>query len=430
VTQRTTEVVAPGRPRIGRPGLGGSLAYLFCAQPFSLITSIPLLVLSVAGIGTTIVWVGIPIMMATTTGWRAAARMERKWMRTILKVDIPTPYRSLPPGSLFRRWRAKVTDPATWRDIAYLVVRLPLCLLDFLFVAVFWVYSLALVVLPFWAPALPADDGVNLPNLHFQLVQVHTASQALPYSGVGLVVLLLAILLTPQLARFQAAFARSLLGPTAAARLTVTAERLHASRARGVDAAEAERRRIERDLHDGAQQRLVAVAMALGRAKTKLDDDPTSARALIDEAHADAKQAIAELRDLARGIYPAVLGDRGLDAALSALAARCPVPVEVTVHVTPRPPTAVESTAYFIVAEALTNVAKHSTATTVLVAVVRDGDTVTVTVADDGGGGAELRPGGGLAGLADRAATIDGVMTVTSPQGGPTMVTAELPCVW
>ncbi|HEY3610977.1 MAG TPA: histidine kinase, partial [Pseudonocardiaceae bacterium] len=189
-------------------------------------------------------------------------------------------------------------------------------------------------------------------------------------------------------------------------------------------------RRIERDLHDGAQQRLVAVAITLGRAKNKLDNDPESARALIDEAHADAKQAVAELRDLARGIYPAVLGDRGLDAALSALAARSPVPVAVDVDVSPRPPAAVESAAYFIVAESLTNLAKHSAADSAQVSVRRSGNSVTVRVTDDGHGGAEVRLGGGLAGLADRAATIDGVMTVRSPPGGPTVVTAELPCEW
>jgi signal transduction histidine kinase len=252
----------------------------------------------------------------------------------------------------------------------------------------------------------------------------------LPYSAAGLVILVLTILVTPRIVQFQAVLASALLGPTAAARLTVKADHLQASRARGVDAAEAERRRIERDLHDGAQQRLVAVAITLGRARAKLDKDPESARALIDEAHADAKQAVAELRDLARGIYPAVLGDRGLDAALSALAARSPVPVAVMVDVTPRPPTAVESTAYFIVAETLTNLAKHSAANAAQVSVHRSGNSVTVQVTDDGRGGAELRPGGGLAGLADRAATIDGVMTVVSPMGGPTVVTAELPCEW
>jgi signal transduction histidine kinase len=410
--------------------MGGSLAYLLCAPPMGLVGALPLLMLSVAGVGLTVVWVGIPVLMAVTTCWRAVARVERSWLRTTLGVHIPTPYRPLPPGSVFRRWRRKVADPATWRDIAYLVLRLPLCLADFVLIAVLWVCSLALVALPIWAPLLPPGNEVNLPTLQLHQVSVHTAQAALPYSGVGLVSLALAILVTPRLARLQATMAMALLGPTAAARLTATAERLHASRARGVDAAEAERRRIERDLHDGAQQRLVAVAMTLGRAKAKLDSDPSSVRALIDEAHADAKRAVAELRDLARGIYPAVLGDRGLDAALSALAARCPVQVDIAVDVTPRPPTAVESTAYFIVAEALTNVAKHASAESVAVLVRREGDLVTVQVADDGGGGAQLTVGGGLAGLADRAATIDGVMSVVSPVGGPTVVTAELPCVW
>jgi signal transduction histidine kinase len=425
VTQRTVD-----RARIRRPSQVRSLAYLLAVLPIALVSSLPLLVLSIAGVGLTVVWIGIPILLAVTTCWRAFARVERDWMRTMLGVDIPTPYRSLPPGSLFRRWRAKVADPATWRDIGYLMLRLPLCLIEFALVVALWAGALALVALPVWAPALPADNGVNLPDVHGKLVTVSTVDQAIPYLIVGVVLLLLAILITPQLARFQAVLARALLGPTKAARLTVTAERLHASRARGVDAAEAERRRIERDLHDGAQQRLVAVAMTLGRARNKLDNDPTSARALIDEAHADAKLAIAELRDLARGIFPAVLGDRGLDAALSALAARCPVPVDVRVDVTPRPPNAVESTAYFIVAEALTNLAKHSAANTAAVSVRRDGDLVTVQVTDDGAGGAALSEGGGLSGLADRAATIDGVLTVSSPPGGPTVVTAELPCVW
>ncbi|HEY3752516.1 MAG TPA: sensor domain-containing protein [Pseudonocardiaceae bacterium] len=425
MTERTAD-----RARVHRPRLGGSLAYVLAVLPIALVSSLPLLVLTIAGIALSIVWVGLLILIAVTTCWRAFARAERSWMRTMLGVDIPTPYRSLPPGSVFRRWRAKVADPATWRDMAYLMLRLPLCLIDFALVVAFWVYSLAMIALPVWAPLLPKDNGVNLPDIHGHIVTVNTASQAVPYSIVGVVLLLIAIYMTPRLARFQAVLARGLLGPTKAARLTVTAERLHASRARGVDAAEAERRRIERDLHDGAQQRLVAVAMTLGRARNKLANDPDSARALIDEAHADAKLAVAELRDLARGIFPAVLGDRGLDAALSALAAKCPVPVDVGVDVQPRPPNAVESTAYFIVAEALTNLAKHSSATSAAVSVRRDGDLVTVQVADDGTGGAELTPGGGLAGLADRAATIDGVMTVTSPPGGPTIVTAELPCVW
>jgi signal transduction histidine kinase len=165
-----------------------------------------------------------------------------------------------------------------------------------------------------------------------------------------------------------------------------------------------------------------------------MDADPAGAKALIDEAHADAKLAVSELRDLARGIYPAVLGDRGLDAALSSLAAKCPVPVEVHVAIDPRPPAAVESTAYFIVGESLTNIAKHANASEVKVNAWREerptGDLVIVEITDDGQGGASLRTGGGLSGLADRAATIDGVMTVVSPVGGPTVIRADLPCVW
>lgn len=421
---------APTAVRTARPRLGGAFAYLAAALPLGLVGSLPLLLLTAFGLVASAIWVGVPILMVVTVCWRGFAQLERNWIRTTLGIDIPMPYRALPAGSLFRRWRAKLADPATWRDMLYLILRGPLCLAEFIVVVTLWAYSIALSLLPVYAPLLPAGAPVSLPNLQARLVEVHTVGAAVPYGVVGIVLLILAYLLTPRIAWAQALLARSLLGPTAASLLTAKAEQLQASRARGVDAAEAERRRIERDLHDGAQQRLVAVAMTLGRARTKLDNDPESARALLDEAHADAKLAVAELRDLARGIYPAVLGDRGLDAALSALAARCPVPVTVEVHVAPRPPTAVESTAYFIVAECLTNLAKYSAATAARVSVQRSGDSVTVQVTDDGHGGAELRPGGGLAGLADRAATIDGVMTVFSPAGGPTIVTAELPCEW
>jgi signal transduction histidine kinase len=244
------------------------------------------------------------------------------------------------------------------------------------------------------------------------------------------VLLPMAIWVTPWLGWLHGELAIALLGPNRTKRLEQKAERLQSSRARGVDAAEAERRRIERDLHDGAQQRLVAVAMSLGRAKSKFDHDPEGVRDLIDEAHADAKLAVSELRDLARGIYPAVLGDRGLDAALSAQAAKSPIPVDVTVNVEPRPPAAVETTAYFIVGETLTNIAKHSGAKEAQVKVWRDDAHVVVEITDNGHGGAEVRPGGGLAGLADRAATIDGVITVVSPIGGPTVIRADLPCEW
>ncbi len=314
---------------------------------------------------------------------------ERRWVTTMLGREIPPADRVPTEGRVLRRWMIQLSDPTTWRDFAYLLLMLPIGLLEF-----------ALAV-------------------------------------IGIFIVPIGFFVVPAVGWLHANLACALLGPDKARRAEARAQRLQASRARGVDAAEAERRRIERDLHDGAQQRLVSVAMTLGRAKTKLDTDPDAARALLEEAHADAKRAVSELRDLARGIYPAVLGDRGLDAALSAVAAKCPVPV--TVEVQPdlmdnRPPDAVETTAYFIVCEALTNVAKHAEATKAEVAVWREDDKVVVQVTDDGRGGAQIREGGGLAGLADRAATIDGVVTVLSPSGGHsgsgTVLRADLPCSW
>jgi signal transduction histidine kinase len=190
----------------------------------------------------------------------------------------------------------------------------------------------------------------------------------------------------------------------------------------------ADRRQIERDLHDGAQQRLLALGMDLGMALEKFDTDPDAARGLVDDAHREAQRAVVELRNLARGVHPAVLTDRGLDAALSALAARSPVPVQLTVELPERPPASVEATAYFIVAEALTNAARYANASSVDVRLRRIGDSLHVEIADNGIGGAELRPDGGLSGLADRASSVEGSLRVTSPVGGPTVISAELPC--
>ena len=228
----------------------------------------------------------------------------------------------------------------------------------------------------------------------------------------------------------DAALARWLLAPPRDAELKARVSQLEVSRERVVDAAEAERRRIERDLHDGAQQRLVAVAMELGRAKAKFADDVEAAAALVDQAHAEAKAALIELRELVRGVHPPVLTDRGLDAAISGLAARCPVPVDLQVDIPVRPRPAVEAVADFTVAEALTNVAKHSRATHVRVVV--DGapgpaGTLNVVISDDGIGGADA-DGAGLRGLADRLAGIDGALSVESPPGGPTIISAILPC--
>jgi signal transduction histidine kinase len=204
-------------------------------------------------------------------------------------------------------------------------------------------------------------------------------------------------------------------------------EKLRESREAAVSVQESELRRIERDLHDGAQARLVALGMSLGMAEEKLQSDPEAARLLLAEARGDARDALEELRDLARGIRPPILTDRGLGAAIEALGARSPVPVTVSVDVSERPPDAVETAAYFVVAEALANAIKHASATRIDVTVTRSNGMLAAVVRDDGQGGADGR-GSGLAGLEQRVRALDGTLRVDSPPGGPTTVSAELPC--
>ena len=220
------------------------------------------------------------------------------------------------------------------------------------------------------------------------------------------------------------------LSPGHEVQLKERVQQLQVSRDASVDSASAELRRIERDLHDGAQQRLVSLAMNLGLAKERLANggDPQRAVELVDRAHDEAKQAISELRDLVRGIHPAVLTDRGLDAALSSLVARSPVPIDLTIVLAARPPAAVEAAAYFVVAEALTNIAKHSRATHGWVSIRRQGDWLDLDIRDDGVGGAVERPGGGLSGLRDRVLAAEGDLRIASPDGGPTMILVRLPC--
>ncbi|TWP47947.1 sensor histidine kinase [Lentzea tibetensis] len=376
------------------------------------------------GIGLSAIGVGLVLLYGMLELTRGAAALERTWVRGALRVDIPDPVFKPVDGSMQNRLKQRVTDPVVWRSFAYFLLMLPVGAIEFSLVVAMWSVVGSLLAVPFWIE-------YSMFDIEFTgFWTVDSWDTALPLAAGGLALLPLALLATRALGQAHGGFAKSMLGPTRAELLSVETERLQSSRARGVEAAEAERRRIERDLHDGAQQRLVAVAMGLGRAKSKMDSDPAGAAQLLEEAHADAKLAIKELRDLARGIYPSVLGDRGLDAALSALAARCPIEVQLQVDVEPRPPTSVESAAYFTVAEALTNVTKHSNGTKAQVKVNRTEAGVLVEVTDNGQGGAELRPGGGLAGLADRAATIDGVVVVVSPAGGPTVIRAELPCAW
>jgi signal transduction histidine kinase len=367
--------------------------------------------------------VGLPLLGLTLRLATYFAVAER--IRVGLMLGTPIP--AWPAGNragyrwgIVPHWRM-LTERATWGEIGCALLRLPVSAVAMTFSLTAWSAALVLLTLPLYNKDLPSG-GARIGDVVFTGTPTMATSAAL-----GLALLLIAPQLTRGFGRLDARLSRGLLGPPSdlAARVT----ELEISRERVVDAAEAERRRIERDLHDGAQQRLVALAMELGRAKARFADDPDAARVLVDQAHAQAKEALTELRNLVRGVHPPVLTERGLDAALSGLAALCPIPVDVHVDVPVRPKSAVEAVAYFMVAEALTNVAKHSRASHAKVVVEGHGypGTLTVMVSDDGIGGAKA-DSPGLSGLADRVSGVDGRLSVESPSGGPTIVAAELPC--
>jgi signal transduction histidine kinase len=384
---------------------------------------------------------GLPILGLTLRYTDGLAAIERSRFAGMAGRVVP-PW----PVDPRRRYRwavipslAAFTGRATWGKICYPLPRLLASVLLFPIVVAFWAVGLATLPLTLplylWTNPLPAlapgatrasRRGSRRAARRSRAAQRGPVGRAMAATGRGLL-FASAPRVSRRLAGADAALTRWLLSPPAdlAARVT----ELEISRERVVDAAEAERRRIERDLHDGAQQRLVALAMELGRAKAKFGDDPDGAKDLLDRAHIEAKAALTELRNLVRGVHPPILTERGLDPALSGLAALCPIPVDVHVEVPVRPKPAVEAVAYFMVAEALTNVAKHSRASHVNVVVEGHGfpGTLSVLVSDDGIGGADPH-GAGLSGLADRVSGVDGELSVESPSGGPTMISAVLPC--
>jgi signal transduction histidine kinase len=365
---------------------------------------------------------GLPVLGCLLRFDQGFAAIERRRLAFLLDARIPGWPQQARAGYLWGivpRWRT-LTNRAAWSEFGYALLRFPLSLAAFVSVFGAWSVGLAALTMPLYNSSMPRG-GIVIGSY------VVTENVTFAFAGLGLLLVLAAPQITRGFAAADVAIASRLLGPRGD--LTVRVAELERTRERVVDAAEAERRRIERDLHDGAQQRLVALAMELGRAKSKFAEDIDTARLIVDQAHADAKEALTELRNLVRGVHPPVLSERGLDAALSGLAALCPVPVTVHVDVPVRPKPAVEAIAYFVVAEALTNVAKHSRASAAKVWVEGHGypGTLTVMVSDDGIGGARAS-GAGLTGLADRVAAVDGKFSVESPSGGPTIIAVELPC--
>lgn len=321
---------------------------------------------------------------------------------------------------------AAIRSPATWRQLGYHLLAAPL--LGLAAVAAFgmWIFGLlCLLALPLGAVA-PSGSLLARGTIGGRSPLVVPADVVVMAGGVAL--LLLAPRCSALVGRLDARAARTLLGPSRAEELEHRVEHLKETRAGVVDAADAERRRLERDLHDGTQQRLVSLAMNLGMARAQAGS-AEEARAAIADAHEEAKAALAELRNLVRGLHPVVLEDRGLDAALSGIAARMPIPVRLTVDdMSRRPSPAIEAVAYFVVSEGLNNIAKHAQASQAEVIVQRAGNRLHIIITDDGVGGADPARGTGLAGLAKRAESVDGTFEISSPGGGPTMLTVDLPC--
>ncbi len=398
-----------------------AVAYLLTGPPLGAAGALVLVIGLPIGVGLMPLGLsGIPVLVLILAIIDLLCRLQRACTRALAGVPVPAPPpESLTHGAWWRpRWRG-LLGLRRWRQAVAVVALLPVQAAGLAVVAGCWGFGAALVALPVYDATAGGLQIAGRP--------VHGFPALAGCVAAGALLLLVAPRVTQGAASVVASWTRFVLGPGRRALADRIGE-LERSRAVVIDAGEAERRRIERDLHDGAQQRLVAMTMELARAQARFEaDDPAAARDLVDQAHGQAMAALAELRSLVRGVHPPVLSDRGLDAAISALAALCPVPVSVDVDLATRPPGTIEAIAYFVVAEALTNVAKHARARRVHIGVRGDRRTVVVTVADDGIGSADAA-GAGLAGLAARVAAVDGRLMIDSPAGGPTLITAELPC--
>ena len=369
-------VSSPPAPTPGLP-----TQFLWCWVLVLLIAPTALAVaLLLAGAGSAIVWIGLTLWLIAVGYLRLLTRAYRSVAGRILGERFTADYLPMPSGNLFVRLRTAMVDPARWRDVAY----------------------------AFFAVTLGASLSIS--------------------ALATFIIFPIGYWLSPLLLRLWAAATRAIIGPTGEAALHRRIGTLEEARTETLDHSAAELRRIERDLHDGAQAHLVALGMNLGMAEELMPRDPQAARALIADARESSRAALAELRSLVRGIHPPVLADRGLAGAVQALALAQPHPVEVDVQLPDRPPAPLESAMYFAIAEALTNSAKHACARGGWVWVRHEQATLTAMVGDDGVGGAQMVPGGGLAGVQRRMAAFDGTVTVSSPAGGPTIVTIGAPC--
>ncbi|HVX21904.1 MAG TPA: sensor domain-containing protein [Acidimicrobiales bacterium] len=413
------------------------LGYFLASAALTYVAMVAVGALGAAGIVLSVVFVGVLLLACGLRAARGLGYWQRTLARRLLGEEIPDPEPFRPRPGFFGWLRSAFGDRAAWRSVAYVVAKVPLTVFGVWFALSVWLEALFGIVSPF-------TGGRGLGRFGFLGWLAGAGAGNGPETGFGthVAVFLAGVLLlfvAPWTMRLVVYLDRQLmhllLGPDAA---TSRVRTLEASRAKTLDAATETLQRIERNLHDGTQAQLVALAMRLGQAKDKLDhlddgEDPAdldAIRKLVDDAHRGAKEAITDLRDLARGIHPPAL-DTGLENALATLAARSPVPTEVTVSVESRPGPAIEAICYFCAAELLANVAQHAQASRASLTCTQHGPWLRIVVRDDGRGGASVNRVGssssGLAGLADRVGAVDGHLTIASPSGGPTVVTVDLP---
>jgi signal transduction histidine kinase len=399
----------------------GRIAYLLLAFPLGVIEFCFLVTAIAFGVGTAVTLIGIPVLIFTVYAWRWLADLERHLIALLTGIEIPSPYRAEPPGaSWWDKLKLRLADPATWKDLVFLLLQFPLGIASFVVATV--VLGVAIGFL--WAPAYywAVPDGIEV-----GLFSADTLAEALALMPLGALALFVGIPALGALGRLYGLLAAVLLGSNADPELTAEVSDLRDARSRIIAAADAERRRIERDLHDGAQQRLVALALTLRMAEKRADEGDPKTGDLVRSAADEAGLALNELRNLARGIHPAILTNRGLAAALDDLATRATLPVEIVATPAERLPEPVEAAAYFVVSECLANVSKHSGASSAQVSVTVADGRVTVSVSDDGVGGAELGSGTGIQGLLDRVGAVDGSLALHSPPGEGTRVVASIP---
>ncbi|MFJ8106702.1 sensor histidine kinase [Streptomyces sp. NPDC096132] len=423
-------------PAVLREPLSGrhwrELAYVLLGFPLSVVLFVFTVTMLSVGAGLLVTFLGIPVLAAGLAACRGFGVLERVRARGLLGLEVRDPEPLRVRGKDGRAgvlaWTGAVLKSGvSWRHVLFVLVQFPWAVFSFCVTVTVWVFGWTMLTYPLWFwffPMYGGQGGLQLYGDEQHQVYLDNPFEITVTASVGLLVTLATPWIVRALTTVDRLLVHGLLGPS---RLASRVVELESDRGVVVDTAAADLRRIERDLHDGAQARLVALAMDLGLAKEKLREDPRAAARMVDEAHGEVKTALQELRDLARGIHPAVLTDRGLDAALSAVASRCAVPVRVEVDLESRPVAAIEGIAYFTVSELLQNISKHSGARSASVDVWRVEDRLMLQVVDDGVGGAEASGGSGLSGLAERLGAVDGILVVDSPVGGPTRVTAELP---